>query len=198
MSDDISVDISTGTPISIALTATIGGKIGGQPFHFQDVRAADIDYIHAGIVGNGAEQVITTNITNPDVARNASVTVTNVDTPSGVIVFAGINSKGVAATESITIIAGSIAYGNVAWSTLASIILPAGISALDTVKVGISDKLGLGVTIGLVANIIKKKVNDEDKSSEISGNVDLTYDTINCATIDEHADITIWTKERYV
>ena len=76
--------------------------------------------------------------------------------------------------------------------------MPAGVSALDKVKVGISDKLGLGVTIGSVANIIKKKVNDVDKSSEISGNVDLTYDTVNCSLIEEHADITIWTKERYV
>jgi len=54
------------------------------------------------------------------------------------------------------------------------------------------------VTIGSVANIIKKKVNDVDKSSEILGNVDLTYDTVDCSPIEEHADITIWTKERYV
>jgi len=198
MGDTYNISVSEEQPISVSLTSAVSARVGGQPFHFQDVRAADDDYVHIGIVGTGALQVITAGITNPDVARNASVTATNIDTPSGVVTIVGINSKGVAATESITIIPGTTAYGNVAWATISSVTLPAGVSALDTIKIGISNKLGLGVTIGLATNIIKMKVNDEDKSSEIAGNVDLTYDTVNCAVIDAHADITIWTKERYV
>ena len=199
MSDDISVNITAEQPITISLSSSgIASKVGGQPFHFQDVRIASIDYIHAGIAGNGAIQIITTNIENPDVARNASITVTNIATPSGNITITGVNAKGVATTEAISIIPGGTAYGNVAWATIASITLPAGVSALDTVKVGISDKIGLGVTILLEANIVKKKVGNVDKSSEISGNVDLTYDTIDCAVISGHDDITIWTKERFV
>ena len=199
MSEDISVDITTEQPINIALTSgALAAKVGGQPFHFQDVRVASVDYVHTGIVGNGAIQIIIVGIENPDVARNASITVTNIDTPTGDITVAGVNAKGVATTEAISIIPGGTAYGNVAWATIASITLPAGVSALDTVKVGISDKIGLGVTILLEANIVKKKVGNVDKSSEISGNVDLTYDTIDCAVISGHDDITIWTKERFV
>ena len=198
MSDEI-IYLSSEQPISVAISSVgFASKVGGQPFHFQDVRIASIDYIHAGIAGNGAIQIITTEIKNPDVARNASITVTNIDTPSGDITIAGINAKGVAATEAITIIPGNTAYGNVAWATITSITLPAGVSALDTVKVGISDKLGLSVTIVSESNIIKKKVGNDDKSSEISGNVDLTYDTIDCAVISGQDDINIWTKERFV
>ena len=200
MTDDISVNVTTEQPITVSLSsaAVANVRVGGQPFHFQDVRAASVDYVHVGIVGTSALQVITVGITNPDVARNVSITVTNIDTPSGIVVIAGINAKGVATTESKTIIPGTTVYGNVAWATISSITIPAGVGVLDTVKVGISDKLGLGVTIGLATNVIKMKVNNEDKSSEIAGNVDLTYDTVNCAVIDAHADITIWTKERYV
>ena len=201
MSDEISVDVTTEQPITVAITSgalAASVKVGGQPFHFQDVRAASIDYVHLAIAGNGAEQIIVTNIENPDVARNASITVTNVDTPSGNITLAGINAKGVAAIENIAIIPGATAYGNVAWATLISITLPAGVSALDTVEIGISDKLGLSVTIILETNVVKKKVGNEDKSSEISGNVDITHDTIDCAVIMGHDDITIWTKERFV
>lgn len=201
MSDEISVDVTTEQPITVAITSgalATSVRVGGQPFHFQDVRVASVDYIHLAIAGNGAEQVITTDIENPDVSRNASITATDVDTPAGNITLVGINAKGVAATEEIAIIAGGTAYGNVAWATFTSITLPAGVSALDTIKIGISDKLGLNVTIISEANIVKKKVGNEDKSSEIAGNVDIIYDTIDCAVISGHDDITVWTKERFV
>jgi len=94
MSDDISVEIGAETAISVSLSSVASGTLDGQNFHFQDVRAADIDYIHITIAGNGAIQTITTDIINPDVVRNASITMTNIDTPSGIVTIAGINVKG--------------------------------------------------------------------------------------------------------
>ncbi|GAJ10641.1 unnamed protein product, partial [marine sediment metagenome] len=91
--------------------------------HYQDVRASDDDYIHTPIAGTGAEQVITTGIVNPDILRNASILTTNVAVPSGIVKLEGINNLGKSDQEEITIIAGSIAYGNVAWATLNKIIL---------------------------------------------------------------------------
>ena len=64
------------------------------PIHFQDLRAADDDYIHAAIVGTGGEQEITTEITNPDVTRNASVKTTNFSSPSGNVRLTGVTDKG--------------------------------------------------------------------------------------------------------
>ena len=198
MSDNISVDLGTETSIVVALTSGASGTLDGQFFHLQDVRAADIDYVHIAIVGNGTAQIITTNIINPDVARNASITVTNIGGPSGVVIIAGTNVKGVDTTEEITIVPGTTAYGSVAWATITSITVPAGVSALDMVKVGISDKIGLPTTLSSEASIIKKKVNDEDKSSEIAGNVDTTYCTLDCAVISDHAEIVISTKPRAI
>jgi len=66
------------------------------------------------------------------------------------------------------------------------------------VKVGISDKIGLPTILSSEASIIKKRVNDEDKSSEIAGNVDITYCTLDCAIISDHSEITISTKPRAI
>lgn len=171
---------------------------GSTIIHFQDVRAKNDDYVHAAIIGTGAKLEVTSGIINPDVARNASIKTTKLNSPSGVVKLEGINSEGDGTSEDITIIAGGIAYGNVAWVTLSKITLPAGVSAQDTVAVGISDKLGLGRSITNASNIIKKKVGALDKSLEIAGNVDTTYNTLDCATINGDDDITIWLKYIYV
>lgn len=160
--------------------------------HFQDLRAADDDYIHAAITGTGAEQEITTGITNPDVSRNVSIKTTNVASPSGVVELEGKNNLGQSASEEITIVAGSTVHGNIAWATLSKITIPAGVSASDTVTIGTSDKIGLITAIDNVDNVFKKKVGNEDKFSEISGNVSKIYHTLDCATIVDNEDMTIW------
>jgi len=167
-------------------------RLVAQSVHFQDLRAADDDYIHDAIIGTGSEQEITTGITNPDVPRNASVKTTNVFSPSGVVKITGIDSKGESAEDNITIIPGEIAYGNVAFATISKITVPAGVTGNDTVTIGISDKLGLGSSIIKASDVFKKKVNNEDKSSEILDNVDTDYDTLNCATIVANEETTIW------
>ena len=165
--------------------------------HFQDVRAKDDDYIHAAISGTGAALEVTTEITNPDVARNASITTSNNSSPFGIIKITGVNAEGENTSENIATIAGSIAYGNVAWARISKITIPAGVSDSDTVTVGISDKLGLSFSITDASNVIKKKVNDIDKSEEISGNVSDVYNTIDCSPITMHDDITFWLKHVY-
>lgn len=177
---------------------TLDPAVGGRIDHFQDVRAASEDYIHEAIVGTGTEQVITTNITHPDIGRNASITVTDNNFPSGGVRIDGVNTKGESVFENLVIVAGGTVYGNEAWVTIASITISAGVSVSDTVKVGVSDKIGLSMAILSVEDVIKKRVNGIDKSSEILGNVDLVYDTLNCTTITRDDDITIWTRRHLI
>lgn len=193
----IAVNITGPEYINVAVSGALALQIGGGVCHFQDVRAASLDYVHLAITGTGSEQEVTTEIVNPDVPRNASITATGVSSPSGDMKLDGVNNKGEVKSENITIIPGETAYGNVAWITISKITLPAGVSNLDTVKVGVSDKLGLNLSIINTSNIIKKKVGNEDKSSELSGKVDVTYNTVDCGSIGAHADITIWSKYRY-
>ncbi|MBA7545192.1 hypothetical protein ES705_37556 [subsurface metagenome] len=168
-------------------------RLVAQSIHFQDLRAADDDYVHDAIIGGAEEeQEVTTEITNPDVPRNVSVKTTNVSSPEGIVKITGIDSKGESAEDDITVILDGTAYGVVAFATISMITVPAGVHGEDTVTIGISDKLGLGSSIIKVTDVFKKKVNNEDKSIEISGNVDVTYDTLNCATIVENEETTIW------
>lgn len=160
--------------------------------HFQDVRAADDDYVHKAIQGTGVKQEITDDITNPDISRNASIKTTANDSPSGNVKLEGINNLGQSAEEEIAIIAGSTVYGNVAWAKLSKITIPATVPAGDYVTVGISDKIGLITAIDNVNNVFKKKVNDEDKSDEISEKVSKVYHTLDCSTIVANEEITIW------
>ena len=152
--------------------------------------AADPDGIHAAIAGNGAIQNIETAITHPDYARNASITVTNNATPSGNVTITGL-VRGKSDTDVIAINAGGIACGVKAFDTVTKITLPATVSAADTVTVGFSDKIGLDNPIVVVGDVFKKKVNNEDKTSELSTKVNATYHTVDCATIVENEDMAL-------
>ena len=158
------------------------------PQHFQDLLAANASGIHAAITGTGSEQNITTGITNPDYARNSSITTTNNASPSGNVKLIGL-VMGKNDEEEITMIPGSIAYGNKAFDIVTKIVIPAGVTAADTVTVGFSDKIGLDNPIVVTGDVFKKKVNNEDKTSELSGNVSSVYHTVNCATIVANEDM---------
>lgn len=158
--------------------------------HFQDLLAANPSGIHAAITGTGGSQDITSGITNPDYARNASITTTDVTSPSGVVTITGL-VRGVEDTDAITIIPGTIAYGVKAFDTITNINIPAGVTSDDEVTVGFSDKIGLANPIVGVNAVYKKKVNNEDKSSELSGNVDATYSTVDCSVIGANEDMEI-------
>jgi len=156
--------------------------------HFQDLLAADPDGIHAAITGTGAAQDITAGITNPDYARNVSITVTNNAAPTGDITITGL-VRGEVDTEAITSNPGGIAYGLKAFDTITNINIPAGITAADTVTVGFGDKIGLSNPIVAAADVFKKKVNNADKTAELAGNVDTTYHTVDCDTIEANEDM---------
>jgi len=169
--------------------------------HFQDCLAASTNYIHAGITGTGAEQEITTNITNPDVPRNISVTVTNNGSPSGNVTITGVDAKGNSITEDITLVPGGTAYGDKAFATISKITVPATVNGggADTVTVGIGDKLGLSNIIYETSDVYKIKVNNTDKTSEfdMATDVDTTNGTVDMSSlvaggITADDDITIW------
>jgi len=164
-----------------------------QMIHFQDLKAAtdNADYIHAAITGNGASQDITTDITNPDVPRVATLTMTNVSTPSGVGTITGL-VRGVSTTDAITLVAGGTATGVKPFDTITNINLPAGVSSDDSVSVGIGDILGLPKEINLTADVYKKKVNNADATAELSGKVNATYGTVDCSTIIANEETTLW------
>ncbi|NVM21302.1 MAG: right-handed parallel beta-helix repeat-containing protein [Desulfobacterales bacterium] len=149
--------------------------------HFQDCLAASANYVHAAIAGTGAEQEITTAITNSDVPRNISITTTNVSTPSGDVTITGIDAKGNSTTENITIVAGGNAYGNKAFSTVSKITIPAGVTSDDTIAVGMSDKLGLSNVIYATGDVYKVKKNNADYPAA-SYMVNATYDTVDVST----------------
>ena len=158
---------------------------------FMDTLVASTTAIHAAIIGTGAELEVTTAITNPDVVRNSSITTTNVTSPSGNVTITGVDAKGNSTTEDIAISAGSTAYGSKAFATVSKITIPAGVTADDTVAIGISDKLGLSNIIYASCDVYKVKKNNADTAI---GTVNTTYDTVDCANITGGDDFTIWYK----
>lgn len=167
--------------------------------HFQDCIVSAVAHIHAAITGTGAEQEITTAITNPDVPRNSSITSTNVGLPSGDVIIEGIDAKGNSVSDTLAINAGGITYGDVAFSTVSKIIIPATVPGTDNVQVGISDKLGLNNVIYATGDVYKVKVNNADKTGEfnMAVDVDTDYGTIDMSSLVAGAigagdDITIW------
>ena len=159
--------------------------------HFQDLLAADPDYVHAAITGTGASQDITTVITNPDVPRVATITTTNNAAPAGIVTITGL-VRGVSTTDEITIVAGGLATGVKPFDTITNINTPVGLTAGDTVTVGIGDILGLPREIISTGDVYKKKVNAEDKTDELAGNINITYGTVDCGVIVAYEETTIW------
>ncbi|HNU36614.1 MAG TPA: hypothetical protein PKJ15_08440, partial [Methanomassiliicoccales archaeon] len=78
---------------------------------FANVINHDDDIIHAFITGNGASQIVTTNISNPPGARNIWIYSTNVASPSGAVLIEGLDQFNKAVTDSITITPGGYAQG---------------------------------------------------------------------------------------
>lgn len=156
--------------------------------HFQDLLAANASGIHEAITGTGTEQNITEDITNPDYARNSSITTTNNASPSGNVKIVGL-VRGKNDEEDIPITPGSTVCGNKAFDIVTKIVIPAGVTADDTVEVGFSDKMGLDNPIMVAGDVFKKKVNNEDKTSELSTKVSATYHTVDCATVVANEDM---------
>lgn len=167
--------------------------------HFLDCLAASTDYVHAAITGTGEEQEITTEIVNPDIPRNISITSSANST--GDVIITGVDAKGNAVIDTITIVTGGIAYGVVAFSTISKITIPGTVEDPDTISVGVSDKLGLSNAVYAGADVYKVKVGGADKTGEfdMAEDVNTTYGTIDMSSLDAggisaYDDITIWFK----
>ena len=166
------------------------GAVSNFVEHFMDVNAADSDYAHGAAAGDSSAQDVT-GCTNPDIPRNVSITTTNNSTPSGDVQVWGVSADGVTDSEEITVSAGSIAYGDIAWATLTKYVIPATVDSLDYVSLGISDKIGLTNTVSAEADVYKITLDGTDSSIIASGNVDTTYNTIDCSVILENSDYTV-------
>jgi len=124
---------------------------------FRGCLLGSTDYVHGAIAGTGAEQEIIDNITNPDFPRNISISATNKAAPSGYVKIDGINARGNADSEKISIIAGDTAYGNKAFDTITKITIPDGVSPADIIETGVSDKLGLSHPITAATDIFRMR-----------------------------------------
>lgn len=155
--------------------------------HFQDLLTANASGIHAAITGTGSIQNITTGITNPDYARNLSITA-SAGAAAGNVKIVGL-VMGKNDEEDLAINAGGITKGNKAFDIVTKIVIPASLVNPETITVGFSDKIGLDNPIVVAGDVFKKKVNNEDKTSELSGKVSATYHTVDCATIVANEDM---------
>ena len=158
---------------------------------FTDVAAAAVAAIHAAITGTSAIQNITTGITNPGEGRNATITATNVASPSGNVVLTGL-VRGTEGTETLGITAGGTTVGNKPFDTITNIQLPAGLSTSDTVSVGFGDKFGLLHEIDAIGQVYKIAVNAVELTSTYAALVNATYSTIDFSTVGVYQDMVVW------
>jgi hypothetical protein len=104
--------------------------------------------VHAAVTDNGAQQVITTAITNPAVPRNITATAggTATDIKPIQVIIAGTDFNGDAITETLPAFtentAGSVT-GSKAFKTITSITIPAHDGTGATTAIGWGDKYGL-------------------------------------------------------
>jgi len=156
---------------------------------FTDVAVADAAAIHANITGTGVIQNITTAITNPGEARNA--TITGNAGAAGVVVLTGL-VRGTSTTESITLNGTATVAGNKAFDTFTNIKVPAELTAGKTVSIGFGDKFGLLHEIDAIAQVYKITINAVELTSSYAALVNATYGTINFSTVGVYQDMVVW------
>jgi hypothetical protein len=104
--------------------------------------------IHAAVTDNGAQQVVTTAITQPSVPRNITATSggTAGDIKAIQVTIAGTDYAGNAITEDLPVFTENSAttvVGNKAFKTITSITIPAHDGTGATTAIGFGEKLGL-------------------------------------------------------
>ena len=201
MSEDINVTMTELESINVTLGAaeTVAVSfVGGMPsssigrrMTILDLKAADNDIIHAAIPGTGAAQEITTAITNPDEARNITITTSNLAASSGTVTITGL-VRGVSTTEDLVISLGATVQGNKPFDTVTKINIPATLEIGDNLTVGFGDKIGLTNAISAASKVYKIKINAIDVTSTyVPALVNATYGTIDFSNIGAYQDITI-------
>lgn len=105
--------------------------------------------VHAAVTDNGAQQVVTTAITNPVVPRNITATAggTATDIKAIQVTIAGTDRDGNAISETLpafTVDTAGTVVGSKAFATVTSITIPAHDGTGATTAIGTGAKLGLG------------------------------------------------------
>ena len=108
--------------------------------------------VHAAVTDNGAQQVVTTAITNPDVPRACTATAggTAADIKAIQVVVAGTNIWGQSITETLpafTVDTAGTVQGSKAFATVTSITIPAHDGTGATTALGTNEKIGLPATL---------------------------------------------------
>ena len=136
------------------VTAPDEGIIAKLHWTAAQAHAAAPAGVHAAVTDNGAEQVITTDITNPPCARNLTATAggTSGDVKAIQVLIEGTNMKDEAITESLpvfTVNTPGIVTGSKAFKTVTKVTIPAHDGTGATTAIGYGDKLGLPYLLSL-------------------------------------------------
>lgn len=113
-----------------------------------EAATADTDGVHAAHTDDGAEEVLTTGITNPPYPRNVTATAggTADDIKAIQVTVEGTNAAGEAISETLpafTVDTAGTVQGNKAFKTVTRITIPAHDGTGATTAIGFGDKLGL-------------------------------------------------------
>ena len=124
-------------------------------FEIENAPLAAVAAVHAAYTLDAVDpKVVTTNITNPTVARNLTVT-GNQAGVAGNVVIAGTNMADEAITETIVAADAATVVGNKAFKTVTSITFPPLVGAGDTISVGTGAKLGIPYKLFFTGNIFQ-------------------------------------------
>ena len=166
---------------------------------FLDVRAELANFIHQCAGTGAAFTVLAPAFTGAqlEVARNVTVDCTNLGGPTGDILISGRDAFGRTVNEAITVTPGGQTVGNVAFSFVVAIDVPATIPAADTIQVGNGSKLGLvNRFFDATYSIYKINKNNTDYSTVATHfTPDTDYFTVDVSTgggIVNGDDFTIW------
>jgi len=155
--------------------------------HCMDIDAADTDYIATVITSEDSEYA--QFVKHPDFGRNITVTGNNVSS-AGTVTITGCLAVGtLAQTEGIILNGTATVAGAKAFVTVTAIEV---VNLVQGFTVGIGDVIGLPNAISAEADIYMKTVDGLEEFTEISGNGDLTNNTLDCATIVQNEDITLY------
>lgn len=141
---------------ALPIGGTMGNRIGKMEqagyLHLQTwdaPAAAAAAAIHAAVtLANGATTTVTTLITNPDFPRYLSITgAMSGGSLTGNVIIYGTNIEDQAISDTIALNNNSTVAGVAAFKSVTSIVLPARVTAGDTVSIGITDQLGANILL---------------------------------------------------
>ncbi|MCL0029783.1 right-handed parallel beta-helix repeat-containing protein [Dehalococcoidia bacterium] len=165
---------------------------------FMDVLAASATHIHPAIIPDGLAH---TDVTSPDVPRNAMIRITNTDTVNaqtpvgGNIVIEGMDARGRSVSETLAVPATSIpaggtsdVFGSKAFAIVSKVTYYSETNTAITVSVGIANRIGLPACSSNFDGVFRVARNGV---TEAVGAVDLLNSTVDLGTITTGDDFLI-------